>query len=1213
MGKEKDNNAQFIFESLTPVEDNELGIYESALNYVFENPNIKNVALSGAYGAGKSSVLASYKKRTKDKNRKYIHISLAHFEDEDESGNTREIKESVLEGKILNQLIHQIPESNIPQTNFRVKSSAPQKTIIKYSFILSLLVLLLLHLTMSSTWENYINTFQSGRFKSFLSLSITPLAYLLSGVVAFGLIAFLLYQAVKLQKNRRILKKLNLQGNEIEIFEDSTDSYFDKYLNEVLYLFENAKADVIVFEDMDRFNANQVFERLREVNALINLRSNGRIIRFFYLLKDDIFTSKDRTKFFDFIIPIVPVVDGSNSYDQFIAHLQRNGLLTKFDERFLKGLSLYVDEMRLLKNICNELLIYYNRLNTTELDYNKMLALITYKNLFPRDFSDLQLGRGFVHALFEKKDNYISAEAKTLEKHIAETEATIEELNNEVLTSSEELSIVYNKRREPYSQLYYGYGNQKEIDRLNAEEQKRRQRVEDRNAGRVNELQEQVDQSKKALAALKAKPLHEIINRDNIESIFQTNETDEIGNVNQFLDVKSNSYFPLLKYLIRNGYIDESYSDYMTYFYENSLSRTDKIFLRSVTDRNAKGYDYELKEPQKVMEQLDEFDFDQEETLNYDLLDYLLERNPQSECVRHLVFQLREKRQFDFLTGYLHKSKKPVEFVHQCNLNWNALFKALLTEGILSAKDLNLFALYSLYGADASAINAINIENCLTRFISASTTFLGTEAPIIKPIIEGFKTLGISFETLIYNDSNKDLFESVYEESMYVISFGNIREVLMNIHGIKSEELIRHSNYSLLLRIEESPIYKYIASNMETYVGTYLEFCDGIISDDNDAAVILLNNSNVSLEHKLRYLEYLTTPLQDIMRIEDKSLWGSAIEYGAVIFTERNAIEYFIHSNKADHNLVKLINSASKPIDFTEAVNLYKEDLISKLFDAIIGCCELENEKYGQSAASLGFFYDSFDVDGLPVDKILILIDNNVIRMSATSLAFLRTKYPTIIPQYIAAHVNEYIDLIDENTFDYSETLQVISLDIDNDQKIRLLKNTNEPISILGKDYPEEICAYILENNLCSTDLPILFEQYESYSPVIRSIVFSYAKRKPEELCRCVSKASRKLTEDFFSCVEIPLETKISVLAALLPNIEKDDVVRYLNDLGLKEYVKIFDSYSKPKFSITESNEELLNAFRGKGWIFEYLEDPDREGFYKIRRRDPNKGSSAKQ
>lgn len=69
-----------------------------------------------------------------------------------------------------------------------------------------------------------------------------------------------------------VFRRISLQGNEIEIFEEQDDSYFDKYLNEVLYLFENVEADVIVFEDMDRFNAIRIFERLREVNTLVNIQ-----------------------------------------------------------------------------------------------------------------------------------------------------------------------------------------------------------------------------------------------------------------------------------------------------------------------------------------------------------------------------------------------------------------------------------------------------------------------------------------------------------------------------------------------------------------------------------------------------------------------------------------------------------------------------------------------------------------------------------------------------------------------------------------------------------------------------------------------------------------------------------------------------------------------------------------------------------------------------
>ena len=118
---------KYHFERLTPIDNMNLDVYEEAIDYVFNNPDVKNIAISGAYSAGKSSVLASYKKRHNDL--RFLHISLAHFKSPDQEDET-DIKESVLEGKILNQLIHQIPSDKIPQTNFRVKKSInPVSTI----------------------------------------------------------------------------------------------------------------------------------------------------------------------------------------------------------------------------------------------------------------------------------------------------------------------------------------------------------------------------------------------------------------------------------------------------------------------------------------------------------------------------------------------------------------------------------------------------------------------------------------------------------------------------------------------------------------------------------------------------------------------------------------------------------------------------------------------------------------------------------------------------------------------------------------------------------------------------------------------------------------------------------------------------------------------------------------------------------------------------
>lgn len=118
---------KYNFERLTPIDNVKMDVYEDAINYAFDNPDIKNVAITGAYSAGKSSVLASYKK--KHKKLKFLHISLAHFESPNQK-NKSGVKESVLEGKILNQLIHQIPSDQIPQTNFRVKQNIKMSSLI---------------------------------------------------------------------------------------------------------------------------------------------------------------------------------------------------------------------------------------------------------------------------------------------------------------------------------------------------------------------------------------------------------------------------------------------------------------------------------------------------------------------------------------------------------------------------------------------------------------------------------------------------------------------------------------------------------------------------------------------------------------------------------------------------------------------------------------------------------------------------------------------------------------------------------------------------------------------------------------------------------------------------------------------------------------------------------------------------------------------------
>lgn len=1185
--------SKYRFERLTPTDDVDLTVYEEAINYVFENPDIKNVAISGAYSAGKSSVLASYKKN--HRRLRFLHISLAHFQSPSEEDET-EVKESVLEGKILNQLIHQIPSDKIPQTNFRVKKKISTGRVIANTFETIALLTAILYFVCFNQWKRYVLTLPISGFKKFLELSTHPYALMIDGGIVIGLLGFFIYGLIKIQKNKNVFRKLSLQGNEIEIFEESDDSYFDKYLNEVLYLFENADADVIVFEDMDRFNANRIFERLREVNTLVNIqlqKENEKVLRFFYLLRDDIFVSKDRTKFFDYIIPVVPVVDGSNSYDQFISHFKKSGFFEKFDENFLQGLSLYIDDMRLLKNIYNEFLIYFNRLNITELDCNKMLAIIAYKNLFPRDFADLQLNQGFVYTLFDSKDSFIAGEVKRLNEQIDKKNHEIDMAKNEHFKTVEELNVYFDTKKP------IDYWNRKQ-DLSESDKQdyaERRQAIENRLNNKILDLEEEIFRLKQELILMQSKSLDDIITRDNISTIFSITSTNEIGVVTDFNEIKSSEYFDLLKYLIRNGYIDETYADYMTYFYENSLSRIDKTFLRSVTDRKAKEYTYQLKNPQMVISRLRLIDFDQEEILNFSLLTYLLHTQTHIKYLERFLDQLKKTKNFKFIGAYFDVTSEMPSYIKYLNIQWPEVFFTALEKHTLSERQNRKYSIYSLYYSDDDTIKLINQDNCLCDYISNARDYLKIDNADIEKLIHGFKLLGVCFIGFDYETLNKNLFDKVYDESLYEINAENLQLIQKEILGIGNCDDIVHKNYTILLSHPDSAITQYINENINKYFDIVLEMSRKEIRDDENVAIAVLNNQELTVERKYSYISALQTTITTIQDITDNSLWLSLLDSDIVEYSEHNIMKCF-NVLSLTESVISYINRYDIELDFSKLED--KESIKEKLFDAIIICNDIKNSKYKQILVSLKYYYNNFDLLNIPSDKLIILIDTSIIRMTVDNLNFLRDNYPDEKFHFIRRNLDEYVDIMSKDLFLQEELLEILTWDISDEMKIKLLGFSDDTISVIEKNYSTDVCLYILNNNFMDSDLISLFSSYDQWEASIQEIILDYAARNVTSIIDTPKNVSEKLKDDLLHAEILNREIKIDLLISMMPALSKECIKEYIVLLDLRDYNKIFDFRSRPKFQISEENEKLLTAFKKRGLIENFEESLDREGYYKI-------------
>ncbi|CAN0479303.1 unnamed protein product, partial [Phaeothamnion confervicola] len=206
------------------------------------------------------------------------------------------------------------------------------------------------------------------------------------------------------------------------------------------------KYNVVVIEDVDRFESTDIFTKLREINILLN-NSNliGREITFIYAIKDEMFSDKnERVKFFEFIIPVIPFINPSNAGDQLARLIEGSNLKEVLSKDFTEDVITFIDDidMRLLINIFHEYKLYRENLNK-QLPQDELFAMIVYKNMFPKDFGLLPKRQGNLYAFISNKNKYIETQLGIIDQSIQLRSEEIQTLDRELIQNIKELRAIY--------------------------------------------------------------------------------------------------------------------------------------------------------------------------------------------------------------------------------------------------------------------------------------------------------------------------------------------------------------------------------------------------------------------------------------------------------------------------------------------------------------------------------------------------------------------------------------------------------------------------------------------------------------------------------------------------------------------------------------------------------------------------------------------------
>lgn len=1060
------------------------------LDHAIKNRDIRNIALTGPFGSGKSSIIQTLMKEHDEFH--YLPISLATLQadEEKEENNKKKICEidkekwteslnRKVEYSILQQLIYREKTVTVPNSRFRRIIHIENEKLIQYSigcvcFLIAFLVVFEPNFVRVNTICDFLNF---GKFNIFFDLLAS--LYLLYSF--FRLCKYF----IKSYANSK-LNKLNLKDGDIEIKEEN--SIFNKHLDEILYFFQVTDYNVVVIEDLDRFETEKIYLKLRELNQLVN---ESKIVEqhvvFLYAIKDDVFVNEARTKFFDYITTVIPVINPSNSKAKLKEALISRGLGdNEIPDEDLSEIAFFIRDMRILTNIANEYCQYRNKLydhGKNNLSRTKLLAMIVYKNYYPKDFAMLHRREGKIYKCINAKTEFVAEALKVLEKNEKELEETkiLYEDNRHLKENDLRLLFLYElvsnlnqplvsiqinkdnyniKQISESPNLFNILRNQNSIKYIHVGYNGRN--TNDSKVVDANQIANNMHFDERML--LLTEPSKRLVTKEqNIKNEklrvyrYRLNtliKKYELGNTELYQNLELK---PLMDVFIRRGYIDEDYYDYISYFYPGMISLTDRDLLLSMKREIKKEYTYHIDKIDNFVKELKQYMFENDSILNNDLLDYLACRkvNPLfSQMMKRLE---RSDAPLDFLVQYYQLGKKQKE-VFTDFINWN---EKLSWQMILSHTNEEERQILQ----EAWLKYCKNILPDQETWLNNNYDFLSQRVDIIglekcKKIVEN-----ITFHKL--NNTNKELLDYVIEQWQYDINVDNLCLIISHLN----KAIIatpNNLNLTLITKANNENFENCIKECLQEAISCFSVTCK---DESLDNILFILNSDDVTSKDKISYLKGQHECIPDFNRIKEEA-WDVSIQSFIIKPIWDNVGIYYNKKGSLTNELLEYIEHFHKELEIkcSEDVNVKQS-----LFKDLLCSNKLSIQTFQSVCKAFNLQFDNYKpLSGLDENRLIILLKDDKIAFSAENTTIL--KNTSIYSEYLIYYSASFID-----TLDKSYQLDVkTSISLFNSNKFTALEKRqiivfiDEALIFDSMELADKVVEVLLESNNISMDIGFL-------------------------------------------------------------------------------------------------------------------------------------------
>lgn len=1162
------------------------------LTEAIDSRGITNVALTGNYGSGKSTIIRTFFYHRPDI--KHLKISLASFNTKAENDEELERK---LEISILQQLFYHAHPSRIPDSRF--------KRIINLTNTRLALISIGTAVWLMSTFAlfsfNYLEKLNPATWSFSKSFDFWACIF---GVCFFTGIGLLSKSTARLLANSKI-NKFTIKG-ELELGENIDKSVFNQHLEEIIYFFERTSYTVIVIEDLDRFKNTAIFTKLREINIILNnSESIGRETTFVYAIRDEVFTDKnDRVKFFDYIIPVIPFINPSNAGEQLTQLVRNAGMEGVLSKAFIEDIITFIDDidMRLLINIFHEYRIYKDSLDAN-LNQDELFAVTLYKNLYPDDFGDLLKRRGKLYGFISNKARYVSQLTLQLKAQIVQLEGKLNDINQEWVRNIKELRTLYihgflekypaalafniNGETATFTEVledgfFTFFHNDPKITYLehtddvyslkikeksvinpfneieniinsNFSYQERESFIKTRNGEGIEELLKEKMEYQRKLLDQQSWSMKTIFNEIDITPYLE----DFINN-------------DLVRNLLVNGYLNEQYSDYISLFHDVNLTREDFQFERKIRSGTPLPFNYKLEKVENLATKI-RFEYFQRDVIyNNDLLDYLIwhEKLVPNKLGAFMSQLSNEKeRSIEFIINFIANGENNERFISLLCEAWNGYWAYIKKN--FPDEEVKQYLLLLIKHARLQDIKKLTEKDSLVHYIEGYRSFVYDFRNVNTSKVEKvLKALNIKFEVLGYIDKNIRHLPEIYENNNYHISLSNINNIITAFGTYNSKKLIPPT-YTRILRSGCSQLIDYVNNNITKYVlGVYPDLPE-IVSEDANVLVKLLNNSVLTNDQKLLVLKKQKESVIDITPIVDKSVYPLLFENNKIKANWTNVLHYYSTLSKKNTDPTKDEQSSNKStiisafsnelitffnirenhlaLSSKELKSTTEPNIINRLIEDLLFCFELSSESYSNLIQSIPITLDKLDLplENLDRERIVAIINAHLLTLNVQNYQLLRELFEGLHIQLAEQQPDKFSLVLSEFSLNEADVLHYLkSNKLTLNQKQDVIRNME---SVLFR-------SAVLIDRLC---------QFwpEKVKPDL----------SPEDLKTLISGAA--LTE-----LKVRM---INLYSSELTDLELKTLITSLKG----KYPELFQKQHKPVFDGTEQHQILFNELQKRGLI----------------------------